>query len=240
MKKLAYIFLAVFTLFCFASCAKYQDAQIDYWKDNDFEVQIEDTSDALTYFPKGKDYRYGLIFYVGTGLDVDSYAYLGNALAKQGYLFVVPKTEYNMTYNFYEDRETAFIKYNNISFFVGGHSQGGGAAVLRAQQNESIVSGVVLFAPLCYNDDSLKDTKLKVLFLEGENDKILTDAMKADAKSRMNEKTTYYMIEGGNHMGFSSVNFFADGKLTITLEEMQQQIINYTLDFLKPKRFLKF
>ncbi|NCA66581.1 MAG: hypothetical protein EOM87_00805 [Clostridia bacterium] len=228
--------IAMFALaFMLSSC--YSDglqvtSYIDYNAINAYEVIIDDNDDVLVLMPKDKDYRYGLIFYVGTFLPPSDYPYIMQALAAQGYLLVIPKVKNNTAYLSYKSSEAAFDNYPEVSFFVGGHSQGGGAALKRAYEEQDRVLGAVFYSPLCYNKDTLKDIAMPSLLIEAQNDKVLTTAMKADARSRMPQEVTQIMIEGGNHMGYCGSTFPFDGALAMTKPEMQQIAVIHTLEFM--------
>lgn len=212
---------------------------VDYSLDNDYEYEVIDTDESLTYSPVGVEPQYGLVFYVGTAIDQAHYSYLAIALAKQGYIVVLPKMMLNMAYAFYSEQEIAFENHKDVRFFIGGHSQGGGAAVKRVQENSDKVLGAILYAPLCYAEDSIKDAETPTLLIEATKDNVLTADMKADAKSRLPTCYSGYMLDGC-HMSFSTfdddgiLGFFGDGPLTEAQKaEQKQKTIEYTLEFMK-------
>ena len=144
-----------------------------------------------------------------------------------------------MAYAFYGKEEAAFSKYSDVKFFVGGHSQGGGAAVRRAQENQDKLLGTILYAPLCYNEDSIADAQMPVLLIEATKDNVLTTDMKADAKSRLPACYSAYILDGC-HMSFSTfdsdaiLNMFGDGPLNEEQKHVQKMLtIEYTLNFMK-------
>ncbi len=201
--------------------------------ENKFNVEIKDTEAALVCTPSGKKPRFGLIFYVGTFIPPNAYPFIANSLASQGYLVVIPKIKLNLTYLNYNEAESAFTDYPDVRFFVGDHSQGGGAAIRRAYEAKDRVLGVMLLSPLAYNTDTLKDTEVNVLLIEAENDKILNSEMKTDALSRLTDNTVSKTILGGNHMGYCDILLGAlDGELTITKESMQSQTAIAVLSFM--------
>ena len=147
MKKLFSIVLIIAVLcsaaFCLFACdtpdnksdntPDNQEVYVDYSKDNSYEFEVTEDDDAVTYMPKGVTAKYGLLFYLGTFIAPEGYSYLAEPLAKQGYAVVISKIA--LAYFLYKQTEVAFEKYPNIEFFIGGHSQGGGAAIKRAQEN---------------------------------------------------------------------------------------------------------
>lgn len=250
---------------------------VDYSVEQNFNVKVTDDDTALTYEPiyspkyvdgvlttyTKVDYKYGLVFYVGTAIPQDQYDYLARSLAKEGYLVVLPKFNLNMAYVEYKDVENAFVRYPNVTFFIGGHSQGGGSAIRRAQENASTVAGAILYAPLVYRhpkldsdgnqvvdengvdvyiNDSLAETNLPILLLEAHNDHVLTADMKNNAKGRLGNHYEYHLITPGSHMSFSTMDddsllslFNNDGDGMSQEEKNMQrtQTIAFTLAFMR-------
>lgn len=212
---------------------------VDYSLENSYEVERLDDKELVSYIPKDVTPKYGLIFYIGTAIPPENYDYLGQALAKQGYVVAIPKGCGAFAYMMYTETEVAFSRYPNIEFFVGGHSQGGGAAVKRIQENLDKVKGAVLYAPLCYSTDTIKDSGKPTLLLEATKDNVLTPDMKSDAKSRLPSSREEHMLEGC-HMSFSTMDqdftlsLFNDGPLTNEQKQAQKdETVKLTLAFMK-------
>lgn len=257
MKKIAAITLVALLLTLAPTLVGCNPKSVDYSKTNDFEYTVSDyvvvdsenpdlVESAVAYVPKGCRPRYGLVFYVGTAINPSFYDFLASALARQGYIVVLPKVRLNMTYFFYNaDGEDALERYG-VKFFVGGHSQGGGAAVRRAEENADALAGVVLLAPLCYahsaideeghqyqHNDTLIGTGLPTLLLEAELDNVLTDDMKATTLKRIDpNKTEMHTLEGCTHMGFAGTEDFTTEITEEKLEYQKQLTIFYVLNFM--------
>ena len=248
MKKIfsIVVIVLVLSIFCVGAVAcKEQESEdeginyVDYTIENSYEVEKVDDKELLSYLPKDVTPRYGLIFYVGTAIAPEKYDYLGNALAKQGYVVAIPKGSSGFAYLMYTETEVAFSRYPNIEFFVGGHSQGGGAAVKRASENLDKVKGVILYAPLCYGTDTIKESGKPTLLLEATKDNVLTQDMKSDAKSRLPDTRTEYLLEGC-HMSFSAMDkdatlsMFNDGPISEEQKKAQKELTaSHTLAFMK-------
>lgn len=276
---LSAILIVALTACCLFACndKDTSPAKVDYQSDNSYFVKTTESETALTFEPildpvysgsgmtyRQVDYRFGVIFYVGTAIAPKYYEYLGNALAKQGYLVVMPKVTLNMTYAYYKEQEEAFSAYPNVEFFVAGHSQGGGAALRRASENADTVAGAILLSPLCYRHklldsggnsvkdeesgvekyivDSLKGVEVATLLIEAEQDHVLTDEMKADAKTRIKDGYVHKVISPASHMSFStmdsdeilkSFNNDGDGITEAQKQAQRNQTVEYILDFVK-------
>ena len=259
------VLIFIFASFCLMSCGnKTQKEYIDYTKDNNFEIEHtsfvanpkaneEDQYGAEIYCPEDNNPKYGLIFYVGTMTPTNKYTYLCNALVKAGFLVVIPKVSFNMTYGYYsEQTEVISTKilndYPDVEFFIGGHSQGGGAAMRFSTENQNKIKGAIFLAPLCYNDLDTDDTlfglansNLPALLLQASGDCVLSASDRADAEARMPQNVTYYLISPGAHMSFSewddnaTLEFFLGDGEGITEEGkalQKEKTINYIFEFI--------
>lgn len=231
------VVLAVCLLAFFGCNEKGDENRINYSADNDYEYEVVEDESFVTYAPKGVTAEYGFLFYLGTMIAPECYEYLASALAKQGYLVVISTNLFAFLQ--YDEEEPTFATYPDVKFFIGGHSQGGGAGIRRTVENADKVAGVVLLAPLTFDGYSLVDSDLPVLLLEAENDGVLSATMKAEAKERLPESREEHML-AGCHMSFSTndndtmLGFFNDGPVDETVKaEQKVKTTEYVLAFLK-------
>lgn len=228
-----------------SACDKKENSvpRVDYARINDYAVKTETATyqdemfTAKLYYPENVEAEYGLLFFVGTIIAPEYYDYLGNALAKQGYVVAIPSVPF--AYFEYETKSRPIAdavrsKFDGIKFFVGGHSQGGGAAMRFACEEIDSVQGAILLAPLTFgaresteeeyealheahpewfnvnNDgsisrtDTLKNVDLPTLLLEADGDKILSDADKNNARAKMPKNVQRHLLAHACHMGFST------------------------------------
>lgn len=231
------VMLAVCLLAFFGCNEKGDENLIDYSADNNYEYEVVEGDSFVTYAPKGVTAKYGFLFYLGTMIAPECYDYLAGALAKQGYLVVISTNLFAFLQ--YDEEEPTFETYPDVKFFIGGHSQGGGAGIRRTVENADKVMGVVLLAPLTFDGYSLVDSELPVLLLEAENDGVLSATMKAEAKERLPESREEHML-AGCHMSFSTndtdtvLGLFNDGPATAEVKaEQKVKTTEYVLAFLK-------
>ncbi len=260
MRKISAILL-VFTILAlpavFAGCgARVPDA--DYSDDVVYQTTVSDTENALTYSPQGVKPRYGMIFYIGTAIGPSNYDYLGKALAERGYLVVFPKFDLGLAFYMYNDDEAAFDAYRDVRFFIGGHSQGGGAALRRAQENPDRTQGLVLLAPLCYTIDGIpltggldidpsefynvRSSTIPTLVLQAGEDRVLSEEQRSAVFDCVNpDHCQTHVISPGSHMSFSALDnddmlkmFNGDGDGISAEQKISQreQTTQYILDFL--------
>jgi len=241
----------VITLFALCSLSACDKDENVYLKDNNFEVAVSDGETARVHIPVGFDAEYGIILYVGLFVEPKYYDYLANALARQGYVVVIPKFEINSAYSNYKAVEPAYKEFPNVKFFLAGQDNGGGAAVRRAEENPSKTQGVILINPICFSQqqydengklvydkdgnvvkhaDSIASLSLPTLLLESETDELRpTPEMKSDALSRLNEKTlTKYLLENSTNLGFNQ-----NGEDSEARAAQREKTVELILKFLK-------
>lgn len=275
------LIVLILTSFCLFACNKSDQKAVDvnYRIANDFQIKTSNTDEYLVFEPilnpiyndtgmtyTAVNYRYGIVFYTGLNIGASEYSYLGNALAKQGYLVVVSKDKSSF-YN-YDTSEKAFEQYKNVSFFIGGHSLQGGAAAIRRASETPDIAGVVLLAPVGDRHkvldengipkkdengieiqvaDTLANSSLPTLLVNGDSDKILTQAQIADTLSRMPAACVKKTIEYGTHLGFTDIDdlndvpfkfpgYQADFDATASSQRNSQRnlTVRYILEFLTP------
>lgn len=275
------LIVLILTSFCLFACNKSDQKAVDvnYQIANDFQIKTSNTDEYLVFEPilnpiyndtgmtyTEVNYRYGIVFYTGFNIGASEYSYLGNALAKQGYLVVVSKDKSSF-YN-YDTSEKAFEQYKNVSFFVGGHSLQGGAAAIRRASETPDIAGVVLLAPVGDRHkvldengipqkdengieiqvaDTLANSTLPTLLVNGDSDKVLTQAQIADTLSRMPAACVKKTIEFGTHLGFTDIDdsndvpfkllgYQADFDATASSQRKSQRnlTVRYILEFLTP------
>lgn len=275
------LIVLILTSFCLFACNKSDQKAVDvnYQIANDFQIKTSNTDEYLVFEPilnpiyndtgmtyTEVNYRYGIVFYTGLNIGASEYSYLGNALAKQGYLVVVSKDKSSF-YN-YDTSEKAFEQYKNVSFFVGGHSLQGGAAAIRRASETPDIAGVVFLAPVGDRHkvldengipqkdengieiqvaDTLANSSLPTLLVNGDSDKVLTQAQIADTLSRMPAACVKKTIEFGTHLGFTDIDdsndvpfklpgYQADFDATASAQRKSQRnlTVRYILEFLTP------
>lgn len=275
------LIVLILTSFCLFACNKSDQKAVDvnYQIANDFQIKTSNTDEYLVFEPilnpiyndtgmtyTAVNYRYGIVFYTGLNIGASEYSYLGNALAKQGYLVVVSKDKSSF-YN-YATSEKAFEQYKNVRFFVGGHSLQGGAAAIRRASETPDIAGAVLLAPVGDRHkvldengmpekdengieiqvaDTLANSTLPTLLVNGDSDKVLTQAQIADTLSRMPAVCVKKTIEFGTHLGFTDIDdsndvpfklpgYQADFDATASSQRKSQRnlTVRYILEFLVP------
>lgn len=177
----------------------------------------------------------GFIFYPGGRVLADSYAPLGKALAKDGYLAVLVPMPLNLAI-FNVDGATAVIEaYPDIDHWaIGGHSLGGAMASRYAYNNPDAIGGLVIMAAFPEEQFDFSERDLVVASIYGELDGLATVEEVEASANLLPDDAELILIEGGNHAQFGWYGAQAgDNDATISREEQYQQIIAGTLRVLE-------
>jgi hypothetical protein len=168
---------------------------------------------------------------------------MAQAIAAKGYLVaIIPMPDCTSIWGW--SRTAKVIEdFGEIKTWVlSGHSVGAASICAYAHEYGGI-AGLIMLAGLGWPAYPIDTTdNIKVLSLYGEKDTHLTPAMIMDPinKEALPSDTTYVELEGANHTQFGWLDptpelyyFKGDGPATITYQEQQDIVVQYTLDFLE-------
>ena len=197
------------------------------------DSQVTVTSgDLITFTPVNqRPASVGFIFYPGGRVDARSYAAPLREIAAQGYLVTLVPVRLNLAFFDINAAEPVFAAHPEIEHWViGGHSLGGVAAALFAQQHPEI-SGLVFWASYPA-DDSLKYSGIHVLSIYGTNDMAGVQTFH-EKNTLMPADVQYIVIEGGNHAQFGDYGLQpGDNVASISRAHQQAQVIAAVVQFL--------
>lgn len=193
-----------------------------------YEVKVEDKGEYTVFIPQCRS-DYGFIFYLGTAMNANNYKNILTDIASSGInVMVVHNAFAELKYSETDKiTEEIYNEYGIKKYFIGGHSQGGGAAIRYAYENGEKVQGLILYSPFASGNYSLKESNLPVIYFEAENDKVLNQEQKDVTRNCLAEDIEYIFIEGGNHMCYGDAKFI-DGELERDLKEVQREISEKT------------
>lgn len=203
-----------------------------------------------------------IVFGHGFVMTWDAYQNIWNELVPEGYILVFPRTEGNFSPNHQEfaldlalcvtrtqalDTATSSIFNNHIGdkSAIMGHSMGGGATILAAQNNSNIET-IVCLAPAETNPSAVtasSQVTMSALILSGSSDGVTPPVdHHVPIYYGLSSSCKYFIsITGGAHCYFANTNFNCDfGEsssstgITVTRTEQQQVMNDYVsawLDF---------
>jgi len=196
---------------------------------SDSEVRIKLEDDLIAFEPVANQPSSGFILYPGARVDFRSYSPLLREIAAQNYVVIVLRSPLNIAFFNANGADEVMAAYPHITnWVIGGHSLGGVVAASYVSRRPSI-SGLVLWAAYPA-DDTLMETKVKVLSIYGSNDRLTTPEDMLQSQDLLPPDTTFVEIRGGNHSQFGSYGLQpGDGKASITPEVQWAQIIDATI-----------
>ncbi|MDQ0222644.1 alpha/beta hydrolase [Streptococcus moroccensis] len=174
-----------------------------------------------------------LIIYGGGLVETEAYAYLAASLAEQGSSVYLLKSPVNLPI-LNQNQALSIIEQKDLQkVYLIGHSLGGVAASTATSSNSEI-DGLILLASYPSQKTDLSQSKLSVLSITAENDRVLDWGAYDQAKERLPQNTQYVTIPGGNHSGFGLYGQQeGDGQSTLTSLQQQEKLITIIKTFLE-------
>jgi len=203
--------------------------QVTYEAINSSEIKIEEAHQVddgwLLY--STEEAEKGLILYPGAKVESNAYEYLAQELSKQNIAVAIPSVTLNLPIL---DRSKAnrMIESNQeIQWYVGGHSMGGAAAAMFADQQLDKVNGLVLLGSYAASNDYLFNSSLPVLSISGSEDGLSTPNKIKENSGNLPQTTDFVEIKGGNHAFFGDYGSQSgDNAALITVSEQQAIVID--------------
>jgi len=195
----------------------------------DDEVVVTKTAAGWTFTghrPETPDPRTGLVLYPGGHVDPRAYAPLAHAIARRGYVVVVPPMPLALAFLDIGAASRAIAENPAVkTWAVGGHSLGGTASTLYVAAHPGTIAGLVLLAAYPPDGTDLSQAKgpggvgLAAISIRGSNDRLVTTAKIDHARPLLPADTVYVTIPGGNHAQFGSYGIQSrDGTATISAD----------------------
>lgn len=180
-------------------------SQFDYGPSEVLKEQVdleavERDGQGLIFMPEDPNGQ-GVILYQGAKVEAEAYAYLGEKLSGQGYTVSIPDLPLKFGIFGVDTAEAVIGEYPEIdSWFIGGHSLGGVAAAMYAEDHQDELAGLFFLGSYPAGDFALSD--LPMLSVYGEKDGLtLLDDIE-DNRILFSANSEFVEIPGGNHAQF--------------------------------------
>ncbi|MFD1031709.1 alpha/beta family hydrolase [Metaplanococcus flavidus] len=212
------------------------------WSQNTFEaidadqIEIEEVikSEDGWYIYRAENADKGLILYPGAKVDPEAYAYLAQELSKQNITVAIPSVRLNLSILDVSKADEIIEKDDSLEWYVSGHSMGGAAAAMYADQHLDSINGLILLGAYAASNDYLSESNLPVLSISGSEDGLSTPEKIIENSSNLPETTDFIEIPGGNHAYFGVYGSQSgDNEAQITVSEQQEIIIDLIVDWLE-------
>lgn len=234
MKHLKRIGIAFFVIFLLVYIALNMYAETSYEALDEMDAVIEEldlstieilnSNSTITYTVANP--KMNVIFVPGGLVEPESYSYLATMLALNGYNVTISKAKFNLAI-FQPNKPSRYIDEDLVNVLIG-HSLGGVVASMAASGNDDI-DKVILMGSYSIKDINDKET----LILSAEYDIAMDQDKFDEALQYVNEDTTFFTIDGGNHAQFGWYGEQkGDGTAEISTITQQNIVITQILDFL--------
>lgn len=168
---------------------------------SDEAVTVTETGGYITFTPAASQPTTGFVFYPGGRVAHKAYAPLLRQVAAQGYLVALVPVRLNLAFFDLQAAQPVLQDFPQVqTWVVGGHSLGGVAAALFAEDNPQ-VQGLILMASTPPNDH-LRQSSLPVLSLSASLDGLFPPEDVEKSLQLLPTHTVVVEIQGGNHAQF--------------------------------------
>jgi len=176
----------------------------------------------------------GLIFYPGGLVEPAAYAPILHEIADNGVLVVVTPMPFNLAIFNTGAANSVIAEYPNISrWILAGHSLGGAAAAIFAENNPAKINAIAFWDSYPPNSANLSDNKLAVLSVFGTTNGIPNTSNFDATRYLLPEDAIYIGIEGASHAQFGDYGpQKGDVKPAISLAEQHEIVTNIMLGFI--------
>ena len=165
---------------------------------------LSDAEEGIWFRPTQTTSTTGIVFYPGGAVDPRAYAPAAQILAKQGFTVVIVPMPGGFAFSAF-DRVNVIIESDPsvTSWFLGGHSAGGAAAIMYAARSENVqIDGMFLLAAYGSPSDDLSASDLPIVSLFGTNDGLTTLDEIEQSKLTLPSETLFIELQGANHAQF--------------------------------------
>lgn len=210
--------------------------QITYEAINSSQIEVEEVTQVengwLMY--EAPDAEKGLILYPGAKVEAGAYEYLAQELSKHNITVAIPSFTFNLPIFDTSKAEEMIESNDDIEWYIGGHSMGGAAAAMYADNELDKVSGLILLGSYAASNDNLHDSSLPVLSISGSEDGLSTPDKIKKFSANLPKTTEFLEIPGGNHAYFGDYGSQSgDNEAQITISEQQDTIIDTIVQWLE-------
>jgi hypothetical protein len=187
----------------------------------------------ITFTPQ-QETDTGLIFYPGGLVEPAAYASVLHQIAEQDILVVITPMPLNLAIFKVNAANKVIQAYPEISTWVlAGHSLGGAAASIYAENNPTAIDGLALWDSYPPGSADLSDNNLTVLSIYGTKDGAPNPNGFDEKRSLLPVDAQFDPIEGASHAQFGDYGpQKGDVEPTISLTEQHQRVVGIMLKFI--------
>ena len=196
-------------------------------------IVVEDKWITFTPVKKAET---GLIFYPGGLVEPTAYAPILHQIAEEGVLVILVPMPLNLAIfntgaaNSVIDNSPYITKW-----IIAGHSLGGAAAAIFAENNPTRIDAIALWDSYPANSADLSDNVISAISIFGTTNNIPNTNNLNDKKGLLPDDTVFVAIEGANHAQFGDYGpQKGDVVASISLAEQHERVAGIMLEFINP------
>lgn len=189
--------------------------------------------DAVIYKPVGFAPKVGVVFYAGYPVDYRDYGPLLRSIAAKGFLVISPEFPMDTAISNPRAGEEYMKQFPEIkTWFLAGHSHGGGTACVEASLKPELFNGMILIAGAPFV--TVLPDDYPVLTIHATEDQAVPLVQhKIQLLTIANCDVTDVYIKGGNHAQFGDYGVQTpDGKATISAKKQVAITVKHILKFM--------
>ncbi len=189
--------------------------------------------DWITFTPQ-QETDTGLIFYPGGLVEPAAYASVLHQIAEHDILVVITPMPLNLAIFKVNAADKVLETYPEISTWIlAGHSLGGAAASIYAENNPAAIDGLALWDSYPPGSADLSDNNLPVLSIYGTKDGAPNPNGFDEKRSLLPADALYVPIEGASHAQFGDYGpQKGDVEPTISVTEQHDRVIQIMTEFI--------
>jgi hypothetical protein len=189
----------------------------------------------ITFTPD-KEVQTGLIFYPGGLVEPTAYAPILHKIAEEGVLVIIVPMPLNLAIFNTGAANSVINSYPNISTWIlTGHSLGGAAAAIFAENNPSKIDSIAFWDSYPPNSADLSDNSISVISIYGTTNNFPNTENFDDQKYLLPEGSIVVPIEGANHAQFGDYGpQKGDVVASMSLAEQHERVAEIMLEFINP------
>ena len=184
-------------------------------------------------FTPGEETETGLIFYPGGLVEPSAYAPILRRIAEEGVLVVVTRMPLNLAILNTGAANAVIDDYPHVATWIlAGHSLGGAAAAIFAENNPARIDAIALWDSYPPNSADLSDNAISAISIFGTTNDLPNTEGFNDKRHLLPANTEFVGIEGANHAQFGDYGpQRGDVVATLSLAEQHERVAEIMLDF---------
>ena len=205
---------------------------------SDDKIKVTD-ADTIEFTPINTKIDTALIIYPGAKVEPEAYAPTARDFAEQGIKTIIVKMPFNLAIFGINKADKVIVQNSDIEkWFISGHSLGGVMAARYTKNHQDAIDGLILWASYPEESSDLSKSEMPVMSIYGTNDGLTQPGKISKTRHLLPDSVTWISIKGANHAQFGWYGVQkGDEKADIIREEQQQEIVEATLEIIKPNKW---